>query len=322
MSYRHIKPSQRVELGVLLRAGKSQREIAKLLRKDPGSISRELKRNRSFDGRYRAVEARAKTQARRTVANQRFRKIEHDPMLRDYIIGKLMEYWSPEQICGRLRKEKKKNVCHETIYQFIYEGCSDLKIFLRSQKGKYRRRHGEKNRRKHREDGKKRRIDTRPKVIDERKRIGDWEGDTVVCKGRRGGILTHVERKAGYLLGDKINNWTASHVREKTTRRLQTLPRKKRKTCTYDNGIEFSEHELTERDLGMKIYFAYPYHSWERGTNENTNGLLRQFFPKKMSLISVTQEEIDQAVSLLNNRPRKRLRYSTPSEVFNRCTLD
>lgn len=159
------------------------------------------------------------------------------------------------------------------------------------------------------------------KESEKRIRIGDWEGDTVIGEKAKNGLLTHVDRKSGFLLADKITSWKAEHIRERTVSRFGGIPKDKRKTCTYDNGVEFSEHEFIERFTQMTIYFAYPYHSWERGTNENTNGLLRQFFPKKFSLKHITQEDIEKIVKLINNRPRKRLDYLSPSEVFN-CDSD
>ena len=174
---------------------------------------------------------------------------------------------------------------------------------------------GTRIREKQREKLKKRRIDTRPQIVEEKGRIGDWEGDTILGKDRQY-ILTHVERKSGLILADKLDVVTAEETRKKTIMRFKRIPREKKKTITYDNGSTFSQHELTERNTGFTIYFAYPYHSWERGCNENANGLLRQFFPKKMAFATITQKEIQKAVRLLNHRPRKRLNYKTPYEVF------
>lgn len=154
--------------------------------------------------------------------------------------------------------------------------------------------------------------------MDKRERIGDWEGDTIVGKERTKQILTHVERKSGLLLGDKLEHSTAEETKNKTIERFKTIPKNKKFTSTYDNGTTFSEHEMTEKKTGIEIYFAWPYHSWERGANENANGLLRQFFPKKSSFAMITQEAVDEACGLLNNRPRKRLGYLTPNEVFFR----
>ncbi len=194
---------------------------------------------------------------------------------------------------------------------------------MRCQKGKYRRKRGTLLREKQREDAKKRRIDLRPEVVNERKRLGDWEGDTVVGHGHSGALLTPVERKSGYLVADKLARATADAVNETTVTSMGRIPKKKRLTCTYDNGSEFSLHENTEKLLEMLIYFAWPYHSWERGTNENTNGLLRQFFPKKMPFWHITQKDVEKAVILINNRPRKRLGYLTPHEVLMKnCTSE
>lgn len=318
-NHTQITDEQRNELSALVRAGVPQKDIARVLGKHPSAISRELKRNRSY-GKYHAGKAKRKLKERRRKANERFKKITGK--LRRLVVSKLKLYWSPEQIAGRLGKELGvAQLCHETIYQFVYEERPDLVKYLRCQKGKYKRRYGTKQRGKIREEAKKRRIDKRPEVVEERTRIGDWEGDTVIGEKAKNGLLTHVDRKSGFLLADKINSWKAEHVRERTVSRFVEIPKDKRKTCTYDNGVEFSEYEFIERFTKMTIYFAYPYHSWERGTNENTNGLLRQFFPKKFSLKDITQEDIEKIVKLINNRPRKRLDYCSPSEVFN-CDSD
>ena len=313
-----ITDEQRNEISALARAGIKQKEIARIIGKHPSSISRELKRNKS-SGSYHARKAKRKLKERRKKAKRKSRKIKGS--LRRKIIYRLKKYWSPEQIAGRLSLDAGERViCHETIYKFIYEQRPDLEKYLRIQKGKYKRRYGAKKREKEREDP-KRRIDERPAIVEERKRIGDWEGDTVIGERGKNGLLTHVERKTGFLLADKIESWKAEHVRERTVLRFEQIPLGKRRTCTYDNGSEFSEYELIERLTQMKVFFAYPYHSWERGTNENTNGLLRQFFPKKASLANVTQEEIDKVVKLINTRPRKRLGYLSPSDLFN-CNSD
>ncbi len=324
MSYAHFKPDERTELAVLLRAGHKQSEIARLLGKHPSSISREIMRNSTDEGRYNCFLAKRNAKAKRLNANKRFRKLRHNKKLRRYIERKLRKYWSPEQIAGRLTLRFGKTiVCHETIYQFIYKCREDLKKLLRCRKGKYRKRYGSKKREKAREEAKKKRIDTRPEIVETRKRLGDFEGDTIVGKGKKERILTHVDRMSGYLLADKLERGLAYVVKDKTVKRFKSLPTKKCHTITYDNGTEFSAYELIERETKMGVYHAYPYHSWERGTNENTNGLLRQFFPKKSSFSEVTQEDLDKVVHLINHRPRKRLGYLTPHEVFiKNCTLD
>ena len=239
--------------------------------------------------------------------------------MRDYIVKKIKKRWSPEQIAGRLKKkwphDTRRRIGKDSIYKHIYKHRKDLTKYLRCQKGKYRRRYGTRIREKQREEAKKRRIDTRPAIVEKRGRIGDWEGDTILGKVKQH-ILTHLERKSGLLLADKLAVVSAKETKKKTVARFKSVPRKKKRTITYDNGTTFSDHELTARETGMEIYFAFPYHSWERGCNENANGLLRQYFPKGMPFGKVQQEEIDRAVNEINHRPRKRLNYRTPYEIF------
>lgn len=324
MSRTHITHAKRIELAALRRARMKQKDIAKMLGLNPSSICRELKRNGAKHGKYSARKAQQKYAHRRMKMNQRFRKIEQDEKLKNYILRKLKRYWSPEQIAGRLKREHRRTIiCHETIYEFIYEKRLDLAQYLRCRKGKYRRRHGTRKREQEREKLRKRRIDIRPVIVEARERIGDWEGDTVVGGERTTAILTNVERKSGFLIADKLDHSFSELVKNITVERFKKLPKKKRHTMTYDNGHEFADFETIERDTGMTIYFAFPYHSWERGTNENTNGLLRQFFPKKSLFAAVTKNKLDNVVQLINTRPRKRLHYLTPSEVFKKnCDLD
>src|SRR5680860_154270 len=323
MSYNHFKPEQRNELAVLLRAGLKQNKIAILLEKSEAAISQELKRNPALTKTgYSAGSAKEQTKQKRIQANQIFRKIENNKWLRNYIIKKTKKSWSPEQISGRLKKnykdDKEKQIGKDCIYKYIYNERKDLVRYLRCQKGKYRRRYGTRIREKEREALKKKRIDQRPEIVEKRGRIGDWEGDTIVGQEKTKHILTHVERKSGMLFADKLERGTAENTNEKTISRFSKLPKNKKHTITYDNGSTFSQFEMIEKFTGLSIYFAWPYHSWERGCNENANGLLRQFFPKKSFFASITQEDIDKACKLINNRPRKRLGHLTPNEVFNK----
>lgn len=324
MSNEHINREKRIELAALLRAGMKQKDIAKILNVHASSVCRELKRNGTKYGKYFVGKAQQKYAKRCAKANQRFRKMERDGKLKNYIIRKLKRYWSPEQIAGRLERENGRTIiCHETIYGFIYSKRLDLARYLRCRKEKYRRRHGTKKREQEREKLKKRRIDIRPIIVETRERVGDWEGDTIVGGERTTAILTNVERKSGFLIADKLDHSFSELVKEITIARFQKIPKKKRHTMTYDNGHEFADHETIERDTGMTVYFAFPYHSWERGTNENTNGLLRQFFPKKSPFAQITSDQLDNVVHLINTRPRKRLHYQTPSEVFKKnCDSD
>lgn len=320
MSYTHFTREERIRLAALKQAELSNKEIARELQRDVATIGRELKRNCSPEkGRYLPGRAQELKNLRRTQANQQFRKITPDSALEKYIVGRLKKYWSPEQIAGRMKRKKlfKTTVVHETIYRYIYHNKPELKKYLRCTKGKYRRRYGTKIREKQREEAKKKRIDERPAIVETRQRIGDWEGDTIVGGEKTTHILTHVERRSGLLLADKASDTTAPNIRRLTIQRFNKLPKKKRQTITYDNGVQFSEYETTERDLNISIYFAHPYHSWERGTNENTNGLIRYFLPKKSLFKNVTQQKLDRIVKLINTRPRKRHNYATPEEVFS-----
>jgi IS30 family transposase len=322
MSHSHFTHDDRIALAQLLWAGKKQSAIAERLGKDPGAVSREIQRNKDDDGIYRGASAHKKTMARRKYAKEPANKIRHDRKLRRHIVRKIKRYWSPEQIAGRLAYLKKKIVVsHETIYKFIYEDRPDLKKYLRCRKGKYQRKRGTKMREAARDAGKIRRIETRPEIVEERSRIGDWEGDTIIDRTKKQRILTHVERKSGFGAADKVAVVTAENVHAIVRDRFKRIPKKKRHTMTRDNGTEFGDYDrLLEEDAKMKIYRATPYHSWERGSNENWNGLLRQFYPKKSSFATVKQSDIERTVRLLNDRPRKRLGYRTPREIFNgRC---
>ena len=327
MPYKHFTADKRNELAALLRARVRKKDIAEQLNRNRTTIWRERKRGAGLNGRYYVRKSKRLARKKRIMANARFRKIENDQFLRKHIIKKLKKYWSPEQIAGRWNKfHKRKHINKDTIYKYAYEKRKDLIKYLRCQKGKYRRRYGTRIREKQREALKKRRIDAKPAIVDKKMRIGDWEGDTIVGKDRKPAILTHVERKSGLVLADKLERGTAEMAKQKTIKRFKRISRDKRHTITYDNGTVFSEYEMTEKAIKTTIYFCNAYHSWERGTNENANGLLRQFFPKKSLFAIITQRDIQKAVRLLNNRPRKRLNYSTPYEVFNqkekRCTLE
>jgi IS30 family transposase len=310
MLYHHLTQDDRVRLAVLKRAGHTHTFVAAQLGVHYTTIGRELKRN-SIGGHYHAATARLRAAERRRAANQRCRKLSFNLPLQRKTERKLRRQWSPEEIAGWLG-----SISHPTIYRWIYEEHPELKKHLRHRANTWRRKHGTAAREAWRERQKKRWIDTRPTVVDQRTRSGDWEGDTVIGTDRKSAILTHVERKSGYVFLDKLDRALAETVRQKTCARFTKLPRKYRRTITYDNGSEFAAHELIERATKATIYFAHPYSSWERGCNENLNGLLRQYFPKKTSLADVTQAELDRVAWLLNTRPRKRLNWLTPAQVL------
>lgn len=315
MSYQQLTLKQRFQLEILLRTMRVQKHISQWIGVAESTICRELIRNGGSEN-YEARRAHSLATKRRRTAKRKTKKLFNDKILKNYVESRLILFWSPEQIAGRLKKDLGIIICHETIYQFIYAEMPEWKKYLRQKKGRYRRRHGTKEREKAREEAKKQRIDMRPSIVDTRKRIGDWEGDTIVGGEKTTGIITHVERSSGYLLGDLFKQKKAKLICEKIVARFKKISVNQKYTITYDNGTEFSEHELIGRSTKMEIYFANAYHSWERGTNENTNGLLRQFFPKKSLFATLTQKTVDNAVALINHRPRKRLDYLTPCEVF------
>lgn len=315
-SYCHFTQEERIILSALRRRDLTQKEIARELKKDQSSISRELNKNKTSDNIYHAGYAKKQAAKRKEEAVQLRRRIENDGWLKKYIVKQLKKYWSPEQIAGRAKLDYGIIVCHETIYRYIYNQRPRLKKYLRCKKGKYRRRYGTKIREKQREEAKKRRIDKRPEIADRRLRLGDWEGDTIVGSRGTGSLLTNVERFSGYTLIDYLKQALAEATLEKTVRRFKRISRDKKQTITYDNGSEFGCYEKIEEITGLIIYFAYPYHAWERPTNENTNGLIRQFFSKKSSFADITERNVRRVERLLNTRPRKRLGYLTPKEVF------
>jgi transposase, IS30 family len=319
VSHKHLTNSDRAKLAILLRTGRyTQKQIAALIGKSPSAICRELKRNKTQKG-YNTRIASQKTRKRRHEANQAHRKLLPGSPLTKYVTGKIKLYWSPEQTSGRLRYEGAGlTVSYPTIYAYVKQHA-ELKQYLRHP-SRYRRRYGTKKREKQRELAKKCWIDARPDTVNQRSRIGDWEGDTVLGdRAHKARLLTYVDRKSGKSMALKLSGGLglAKQVADATGKIfVSKIPKKKRLTMTYDNGSEFNEHEVIERTARMNIYFAHPYHSWERGTNENTNGLYRQFFPKKTDLTNVSQKDIDRVTKLINNRPRKRHNYRTPNEVF------
>ncbi len=316
----HLTQQQRIELSLLVRLGHSQRNAALVLGVSPSTVNRELSRNQKPSGKYHAIYARLQTKARRVAANQAFRKLAFSPDLVDLIESKLRDQqWSPEQIAGWLKRHGYAvRVCAQTIYDWVYTARQDLRQYLRSRKHNYRRTRDNTLRKQQRAlQFAARRIDQRPTAVAGRNFYGHWEGDTVVSRqGVPGRIGTLVERKSGYLRAFLLQNGSSTGFATCGAAALQDIPDKYLKTMTLDNGTEMQSYELLERLTPLQVFFAYPYHSWERGTNENTNGLLRQYFPKGSNLGLATQEQLDLAVTLLNTRPRKRLDYRTPTEVF------
>ena len=308
-TYHQLTQVQRYQIYVLRKTKHSLTEIAKVIGVHKSSVSRELRRNQGKRG-YRpqqahelAVKRRSKTIPRITVQNWA-------------VIEKLLRHdWSPEQISGRLQKERGIAISPEWIYQHVLvdqQAGGDLYKHLRCQK-KRRKRYGRYDRR-----GKLpncHSIEERPRVVNTRKRLGDWEVDTMIGRKHAQAMVTLTERKSRFTLVSKVKRRTARLVRQQVCKLL--LPVKdKVHTLTSDHGKEFADHLQIAETLKLKFYFAHPYAAWERGTNENTNGLLRQYFPKKCDFQSVSDKQIERAVARLNFRPRKCLAFKTPFEVF------
>ena len=247
--------------------------------------------------------------------------------MRHYVISHLKLRWSPQQIAGRIKIDIGYTISYEAIYQFIYtqihrDGYGYLKlghIDLRSYLRRRRKRRVPKVARRSQQVFRPRgvSIDLRPSVVDARNRIGDWEGDTVSSRDNKVGINTLVERKTGLVLISKLKDKTAQATNDVVVDRLKPLPEQARYTLTLDNGPENSGWQKLEREVNISVYYAHPYHSWERGTNENTNGLIRDYFPKKTDFTTIPDALIARVEYDLNNRPSKRLNYRTPLEAMS-----
>jgi IS30 family transposase len=312
MTYKHLTQDERYQIHVLKRQGISLARIAAELQRNPSTISRELKRNAGPAG-YKPAAAHSCARARQC---ERRNALHFSSGEWEHVSAYLRLYLSPQQVSGRLKLEKAFSISPESIYQRAYQDKAqggDLVSYLRCQKPRRKRYASGQERRgtlSHRTS-----IEQRPAVVDRRSRIGDWEGDTVIGKGHKGVLVTLVERKSRHTLACRLDSRHSAGVTQAVIELLR--PHKAQcKTLTFDNGKEFAGHEFIAQCLGAKVYFAHPYCSWERGLNENHNGLLRQFFPKKTNLLKVTQHQVNDAVYRLNHRPRKCLGYRTPHEVF------
>ena len=319
MNYRQLHAEERSALAALRRVGLSKAEIARALGRHRSTVGRELKRNAApHDGWYRAKRAQQRAHARRyrSRRNSQFGRAE-----RARVEELLKEQWSPEQVSGHLARSGEVLISHETIYRHVWrdlQAGGTLHAHLRCARKQCRKRYG-----RHDSRGRlagKRMIGERPVVVERRKRIGNWEIDTV--RGESLGessdcILTLVERKTGYVLIGKMKARTAAESNRALLELLARHPGRV-KTITADNGTEFHWYGQIEAVSPVKFYFATPHHSWERGTNENTNGLIRQYLPKGKTMRGVRQSKCDLIADKLNNRPRKRHGYKTPNQCFLR----
>lgn len=321
MSYKHLTLDERNVIYRMRFLGRSQAEIACCLGRSPSTISRELTRNAGYAGRYVPGTAQVKANARRR-AHVRHPKTGNAKLM-GYVETRLRRRWAPEQIAGRLGKVGSRKVpglaiSPQTIYRWIWadpERAQGLKPFLRVACKPRRKPYGKPSKRG--QIPGRVSIDERPKAANDRQRLGDWEGDTVVGKGRSAYVMTCVDRTSRFVVVRKQKSCSAKETKTSLHDAMRRLPPEKRQTLTVDNGKEFARHEEIARLLGLQVYFAHPYSSWERGTNENTNGLLRQYLPKGMDFSQLTDWQLASYVLELNNRPRKCLNYRTPAEVFH-----
>ena len=321
MNYKHFSIEEREYIQQAFWEKKSLRNIAEHLHRSPSSISRELRRNFPKEHRrYTPRLANERALAKRS-SRGRTERLKNNT-IRTYVVSHLKLGWSPEQISGVMRKENIGNISHEAIYQYVYAQIyrngwglckpdkEDLRPYLRMKK-KRRTHHGLRRTTKlERISGKS--IDVRPHVVETRRRLGDWEGDTVESCDHKPGINTLVDRKTGYVLITKVKDKTSSSTVE-AMKRLASFPRH---TVTLDNGPENTNWQDMEDFLSVSIYYAHAYRSCERGTNENTNGLIREYFPKKTDFTQIADEDIRKVEYILNTRPRKRLGWRTPLEAM------
>jgi len=311
--YRRITYEDRCQIYALNARGASQESTAEVLGVSQSAVSREICRNRGQRG-YRFKQAEAKAQARQAIRSKP-RKLTAP--VRHKIEAKLRQMrWSPEQVSGWLRDHGIK-LSHERIYQMIWQDKRDGGNLWRS----LRRRGKRYNKRAGKNAGRgliPNRIDIseRPAIVARKARLGDWEGDTVVSAGHNGGLLTLVERKSKLTKISKLRRSTARATQRATVRRLKPINNFVH-TITFDNGKEFAAHQDIAHALRARIFFATPYHAWERGLNENTNGLIRDFFPKGTDFSTISNAEVAKVERLLNARPRKSLGFRSPQEVFD-----
>ncbi len=309
----HLTVEERDAIAHLRHRGANQREIALAGGRSPATISRELQRNRT-GGEYYAAQAQRQAEQRRR-ERPLVRKMD-DPQINQAVREGLAQEWSPEQITGRLKQQhpdqSKRHVSPPTIYTWIKQDESRQHWEARL------RRRGKRpfRRRKTATRGDAARIADRPEVIEQRLRLGDFEGDTVLGPPGTGGVATLVDRQSRYTIVVKVQSKHADHVHGKLKQRLKELDEGHRHSITFDNGTEFASCHRLEQHLGIKLYFADPGCPYQRGTNENTNGLIRQYFPKGTDFRDISHAEVRRVETLINSRPRQCLDFKTPHEVF------
>ena len=325
MQYNHLTIEEREKIQELLWQKASIRNIAAAIGRNPSSIARELLRNYPLEQkRYFPRLAHERALVKRK-SRGRAERLKNE-RIRDYVVKHLKKRWSPEQIAGRIKRDLGERISHEAIYQFVYAqihrngygqlkpGLEDLRPCLRHKRKRRMPKGTRRCQRIFKPNGIS--IDMRPVIVNRRGRIGDWESDTVESINRKPGINTLVERKSGLVLITKLESKNSPATISAISNRLSPLSQKVKQTITFDNGPENREWQELERQTKMKAFFAHAYHSWERGTSENANGLIRDYFPKKTDFATISDEELSFVEQELNNRPRKRLGWRTPLEVM------
>ncbi len=313
MRYHQITSDERYKIAALLWQGLNYSEVGRAIGRHRSTVMREVQRNLCKDGDYRAFKADSRTRRRRRESRRKWQFADWQLQM---ISALVRLEWSPEQISGWLRLWRVCAISHETIYRFIwydhYEG-GYLYTHLRQATKKWRKRYGSVDSRGVLPG--KRHISQRPPGAENRSRIGHWEGDTVMGGRDLHCIATLVERKSGLVAIGKLKARTTAELNRAMIKLINREARRVR-TVTADNGTEFHQYDAIEKRTGAAFYFATPYHSWERGTNENANGLIRQYLPKGRSMANLTQNECDAIARKLNTRPRKRLGYKTPEQIY------
>jgi transposase, IS30 family len=335
--YTHLSQEERENLYILLDEWKNQKEISRELWRNESTISREIKRNSTVllksrnntrektkeDYHYLPDRAQSKYLTRRKLAW--WRPPLKNPDVYNYVVSKLLENWSPDIIVGTMLNEYPNNesmrISHETIYDFIYtKKWEELKLKYHLIRAHKRRK--KKTGRKVRRVNIPERVDisVRPKQVEKRKEFGHWEWDSILSvRPTKSAIRTEVERKSRFILAKKIKRKTADFTKKATLQLYKPLPIGSVKTITWDNGSEHTQHKAITDEMGITIYFAHPYHSWERWTNEHANWMIRRYFPKWTNFDLVTDKQLQAVIDKINNRPRKILKYKTPKQIFNAC---
>jgi len=306
----HLIPEQRYTISAMHRQGCTQKQIAEAIGKDKSVVSRELKRNANSKGKYSYLYAQDMASLRK----ERMKKPRKlSPYLKKEIIGLIERDWSPQQIEGRLKKENKPFVSHETIYRMIRKDKAEGGTLYKHTRHRLKHRKrplGKKITIKNRVS-----IELRPKIVETKERFGDWEIDTIAGENNKGAIVTMVERKTAFMMMEKLKGKNAKEL-TKTVTRLLIAYINHVHTITGDNGTEFADHHTIAKMLKTKFFFTHPYSSWEKGLIENTNKLIRQYIPKKTNFSKLNEHQIKDIQYKINNRPREKLNFYSPKEIF------